>query len=239
MWSSLLLLLLLSWHQTVNGDCSRADVFLQLGNQIVANNSYILYYSIGTTLQDRLYCYTDNTDCCRDNYNSDWYFPNGERILGGYEYANNIIRDGVFARSRGFSNVGLYRHQSPQQRGRFKCVLPDSSGNNCTLYANIVNQIPVINAQPVSQKAVKGDNVTFSVELSVTGFATYRWQKDNKYIKDEHERYQGTTTSVLAIINAQEEDEGNYHCVIDSLLVSDTVELLIGKFILIQCVSMQ
>ena len=225
MWSSLLLLVL-SWCLTVNGDCSGTNIFLRLRNQIVPNNSYISYYSIGTASPDRLYCHTDNINCCRD-HTSDWYLPNGERILGGYEYAN--VRDGVFARSRGFSMLGLYRHHSPQQRGRFKCVLPDSSGNNCTLYANIVEQIPVINAQPVSQKAVKGNNVTFSVELSVTSFATYRWQKNNMYLVNEFEKFQGTTTSMLMINNAQEEDEGNYRCVINSFLVSNTAELLVGR----------
>jgi hypothetical protein len=29
-------------------------------------------------------------------------------------------------------------------------VLPDANGNNCTLYANIVDQIPSIAAQPMS-----------------------------------------------------------------------------------------
>ena len=135
----------------------------------------------------------------------------------------------MFARSSGFRSLGLYRHFSPYQRGRFWCILPDLNGNNYILFTNIVDEIPVIYAQPLSQTVVKGENVTFSVGVSNANFAIYKWKKDDMDLVDSPGKYEGTITSVLTIINAQEENEGNYRCVIDNFLMSDTVELSVGK----------
>ena len=228
MWY-ILLLLTLSWCSNVNGESSESGVFLRFKGQIVPNNSYILYNRIRDQSQYRLYCYTDNIDCCNE-HNSDWYLPNGERILGGFEYEDITV--GVFAKSTGFRLVGLYRHHNPHQRGRFWCVLPDSNGNNRTLFANIVDEIPVIDIQPLSQTVVKGETVTFSIRVSNSNFAFYKWQKDDMDLKDSPGRYEGTITTALTIINAQEEKEGNYHCVIDNFLVSDASELSVGKLAL-------
>ena len=225
-WWYLLPLLLFNWCLTVDGDISETGVFLRFKNQVVPNNSYISYYHIKILLQDRLYCHTDNIDCC-NNDDSDWFLPNGTRILGGYQYEN--VWEGVFARSRGFGMLALYRLYGPQQTGRFKCVLLDSSGSNRTLYANIVHEIPALIMQPESQKVVKGENVTFSVDISTTNIAIYHWQKDNKFIADRSGRYQGITSPVLIITNAQEEDKGQYRCVVDEFLVSNNAELIIGR----------
>ena len=100
--------------------------------------------------------------------------PNGDRILGGYEYDD--ITNGVFAKALSSGEVGLYRLYSPQHRGRFKCVIADARGNNCTLYANILNHIPTIAAQPESEIVAIGSNVTFSFQLSISNLVTYHWQ---------------------------------------------------------------
>ena len=197
-------------------------------NNILPNNSYVSFWHIGTSGLDRLYCFTDKTDCCNavsQNF-GDWYLPNGDRILGGYEYSN--VKD-KFIRSRGFRRIGLYRHSAPQQRGRFRCQIPDSSGTNQTLFANIVNAIPVITAQAVSQVATRNKNVTFSVSVSFSNLATYQWQKNNVDIFDDYGNYHGTATPILTVINVQEEDEGDYRCVIDEFLVSHAAELSVGR----------
>ena len=144
---------------------------------------------------------------------------------------------GVFARSSGFRLVGLYRHFHPQQRGRFSCVLPDTNGNNCTLFANIVDSIPSIVAQPVSQTVTAGQNVTFSVETSNDNFATYRWQKDNMDVEDNPGMYEGTTSSVLTIFNVQEQEEGYYHCIIDNIIMSQAAELSVGELIVLHSIT--
>ena len=235
LWCSLHLLIL-SWCLTVDGKVAGTGVFLRFKNQIIPNNSYISYYRIKNTLPDRLYCHTDSTDCCTDiNDTSNWFLPNGDLILGGYDYEN--VRDGVFARSRGFGVVALYRLYSPQQSGKFKCVIPDSSGKNRTLYVSIFYEIPTLTMQPVSQKVMKGDNITFSVNVSTN---TYLWQKDYMFITDESGRYQGITSPMLIITNAQEEDGGKYRCVIGEFLVLDTAKLIIGELVMIKlCIVIQ
>ena len=230
-FAAMLFLVLISFCCFNFGDCCTAsDVFLRFRGQILQNNSYILYSSVGTYEYDRLFCYTNKKICC-NHQESDWFFPNGERVLGAYEYDD--IRVGVFARSSGFRLVGLYRHFNPQQRGRFSCVLPDIGGNNCTLFANIVDSIPSIVAQPVSQTVTAGQNVTFSIEVSNDNFATYRWQKDNMDIEDNPGVYEGTTSSMLTIFNVQEQEEGYYHCIIDNIIMSQAAELSVGELIII------
>ena len=135
----------------------------------------------------------------------------------------------MFARSRGYRSLALYRHNSPQQRGRFWCVVPDAFGNNCTLFANIVDENPIIASQPLSQTVAAGQNATFLTELSNGYFATYHWQKDNVDIGDSPGRYEGITTAVITIFNAQEQDEGDYRCIIDNFLTSDAAGLSVGE----------
>jgi hypothetical protein len=217
-----------SWCFNVGDGCAESDVFLRFRGQILSNNSYILYSSIGTHERNHLYCHTGRKICCNDQ-ESDWLFPNGERVLGAFEYDD--LRVGVFARSSGFRLVGLYRHFYPPQRGRFTCVLPDASGNNCTLYANIVDRIPSIAAQPMSQTVTDGRNVTFSVEVSNDNFASYHWQKDNMDIEDIPGLYEGTTSAMLTIFNVHEQDEGDYRCIIDNIIMSEAAELSVGGLI--------
>ena len=220
-----LFLLLSTWCLAVNGG---SGVFLLLRNDTLPNNSYVSFWHIGTSGSDRLYCFTDKTDCCNAGTQKfgDWYLPNGSRILGAYEYSNAINK---FVRSRGFRRIGLYRHHRPQQRGRFWCQIPDSSGTNQTLFANIVNEIPTITVQPVSQVATRNRNVTLSVSVSFSYLATYQWQKNNVDIFDDYGNYHGTATPILTVINVQEEDEGDYRCVIDEFLVSHAAELSVGR----------
>ena len=48
--------------------------------------------------------------------------------------------------------------------------------------------------------------------MSNAYFATYCWQKDEVVIVDSPGIYEGTTTTVLTVFNAQEKDEGDYPC---------------------------
>ena len=227
---ALLFLLLLTHYEAVSGNCPHSNVFLRLGSQMLPNNSYVLFRDIDR--DQRLHCHTDKQNCCNfdaRNFNGDWHLPDGERVLGGYEYSN---ANNKFARSRGYRNVGLYRHGSPPQRGRFFCHLPDSSGAIQTMYAMIVNEIPEIIIQPISQAVKQHENVTFAIDLSFSHYSTYQWKKNNISLTDEPERRTGTTTKVLTLIDAQEDDEGYYYCVVDNTLISHRAELSVGKYII-------
>ena len=213
---------------SVNGQCPTGpEVVLRFRGTIIPNNSYILYENVRQDEQNRIFCITGKNDCCNfaPNIEGDWYLPDGERIRGGYEYPSVT---NFFARSRGLQNIGLYHHGYPQQRGRFHCELPDSDGTNHTLFVNIVEEIPVITSQPVSRSVLRSASVTFSINLTFAEYSTYQWQKNNKSIIEEAGHYQGSTTQHLAVINAQEEDEGEYACVVDHFLLSHTAELSVG-----------
>ena len=205
--------------------CSSLGVSLRFRDAILQNNSYVKFRDI--SVQNRVFCVTDKTDCCNfvPNSEGDWYLPNGQRIRGGFEF----YRPNYFARSRGRQDIGLYRHNSPPERGQFHCELPDYNGNNHSLVVNIVDEIPVITTQPVSQTVLEGKNVTFSTNVLFAEYSTYQWQKNNMYIMEERGHFQGTTTPILIVIGVHVEDEGEYHCVVDNFLVSHTAELSVGE----------
>ncbi|HEV2330591.1 MAG TPA: hypothetical protein VGY56_17560 [Verrucomicrobiae bacterium] len=66
---------------------------------------------------------------------------------------------------------------------------------------------PYVAQQPVSQRAVVGANVTFSVIASGTGPFSYQWQMNGTNIP-------GATASRYTRLNAQTSDAGNYQAVI-------------------------
>ena len=225
-------LLLLPFCFIANGqrNITAPSVALQFVGTTIPNNSYILNQDVQNVRRgegSRIFCTTDQIDCCNflPNRKGDWYLPNGERIRGGYEYPN--IQN-YFARSRGIKNIGLYRKNNPPQRGRFYCELPDSDGTNHTLFVNIVDEIPVITSQPAPHSTYKGGRATFTIDLSFAGSSTYQWQKNNMDINEETGHYQGTTTPNLTVNNVQEEDEGEYRCVVDRYLLSHDAELSVG-----------
>ena len=226
-----LFLILLSWIALVNGDCIESDVYMLFRDQIIPNNSYVLFQCIARYDQGRVYCYSNNIACCGPE-NSEWYLPNGEPILGGYEYLqHNLTATDKFIRShdRNLHNVALFHFSNPSQRGRFWCELPDSNGTKCTLFVNIVNDIPEIIGQPISQTVLSGEDVTFMIHISLNDFAVYQWQKNNVSMIDKPGNYHGAASSSLTLFNVHEWDEGDYWCVIDNYLVSNAAELSVGK----------
>lgn len=224
-----LFLLLLVFCMPTNGNeqCSGSGVFLLFRGQLIPNNSYFLYQDVGAHECCRVYCITNKVDCCGfvEQTYGEWYLPNGVKVLGGFENSNHH----KFSRSRGFRRIGLYRHNNPPERGHFSCQLPDYAGINRTLFVNIVNEIPVITSHPISQTAQRGKNVTFTVLLSFGSYSQYHWLKNNIKISQRYDKYHGITTPVLTIFNIQEEDEGEYSCVIDEYLSSDLAELSVGE----------
>ena len=205
---------------------------MEFRNRIIRNNSHLYYYSFG---RNRLYCRTGNPHCC-NGILGEWYLPDGTQVLGGYEYS----RSNVFARSRGNQNIGLYQHGHPSERGAFRCELPDVNGTNQTLIVYIVNEFPSIRRHPASQLALVGEHAQFSVNISSRYPVLCQWQKNQVDLSDG-EKYQGTTSAILTIFNAQKEDQGLYRCGIDvhryyiHTVSSTSAKLSVGKYTRNEC----
>ena len=121
-----------------------SGVFLSLNGVTVLNNGYVLASSIGGN-DDGILCNTDRSDCCRasDNPNGSaqghWYDPEGNEVGS---FTEELAKDSratqnFFARNRGSGIVRLYPSGNPSERGRFRCEIPNASGNTETQYVNI------------------------------------------------------------------------------------------------------
>ena len=103
-----------------------------------SNNSVILITEIGQS-NNGLQCVTDRMECCRYPYRAgEWFYPNGGTV---YHYYYYYYYYGVrFYRTR--SNNGsviLNRYNSDimSPTGLFCCVLPDATGVEQNICANI------------------------------------------------------------------------------------------------------
>ena len=93
--------------------------------------------TLGGVVDDSvLNCRTDLAACCnaaQENvYASvgEWYYPNGTAVVfdtGG----------ATFRRNRVLMNVRLWRRNTPPERGRFRCELPNAQNVTQTVYVNI------------------------------------------------------------------------------------------------------
>ena len=90
----------------------------------------------GATDVNALNCRTDLVSCCnvaQENVPAslgEWYYPNGTALP--------FHADGAtFRRNRGLMNVRLWRRNTPPERGRFRCELPNAQNVNQTVYVNI------------------------------------------------------------------------------------------------------
>ena len=85
-----------------------------------------------------LNCLTDLEACCNGNLPNvpaslgEWYYPDGTALVFDAQ------PDGAtFRRNRIQSNVRLWRRDTPTERGRFRCELPNAQNVNQTVYVNI------------------------------------------------------------------------------------------------------
>ena len=90
----------------------------------------------GATDVNALNCRTDLEACCNMGGQNlpapvgEWYYPNGTALpfdAGG----------ATFRRNRGLMIVRLWRRDTPTERGRFRCELPNAQNVNQTVYVNI------------------------------------------------------------------------------------------------------
>ncbi len=86
---------------------------------------------------------------------------------------------------------------------------------------------PVINNNPDAVTATEGDDVIFSIGLSVgSGSRTYQWQKQINNVYTDMSNVvgavSGVTTNTLTLFNVNEADQARYRCVVSSICGTDT-----------------
>jgi uncharacterized repeat protein (TIGR01451 family) len=90
-----------------------------------------------------------------------------------------------------------------------------NSGNNTASIVTTVNVPPAITAQPNSQKAIVGTNVTFRVTTTGTSPLAYQWAFNGTNLT-------GATTNTLLLTNVQPIQAGSYAVVITNMAGSIT-----------------
>ena len=104
------------------------------------NDGYIAIDHIANTNQEAVLCHTNNETCCVNGQTlpGDWYFPD-DTIVNSFTQNRFRHTGPFFARNRGTdpSVIRLYRVGEPQERGRFRCGIPDAAGTLQELYINI------------------------------------------------------------------------------------------------------
>ena len=112
-------------------------VRLSLRGADIANNGYVDVDDIGEG-DDALLCHTNKAGCCGNpefEREGEWYFPGNEDMRVGT--LGKPPRNNLFYRDRGTLVVRLNRRGSPQERGRFRCEVPDTDDVMQIVFVNI------------------------------------------------------------------------------------------------------
>ena len=117
-----------------------AGVYLSLKGVVYANNSAIQITEIGETgsaSNSGLQCISDRMPCCatQPNRAGDWFFPDGVTIVPG-----PLQGPTTFYRNRGDDgtvNLNRLNTNVIMPTGLFCCVVPDATGVDQTICANI------------------------------------------------------------------------------------------------------
>ena len=111
-----------------------AGIHFIIGGQIYGNNSIVSVASIGEGEENALICRTDRIDCCGTvpNRYGQFYYPNGIQVP-----INNGGQG--FYRNRGDQVIRLNRREGvASPTGKFRCEIPDASGENQNIYITLV-----------------------------------------------------------------------------------------------------
>ena len=108
-------------------------MYFELNGQVYTNNSVVTIDAVGEN-ENGLICKTNKQNCCGNKPNrfGEFYYPNGAKVL------IKSSQDG-FYRNRGDSLIRLNRRAGTvSPTGRYSCVIPDSSGVDQKIFANLV-----------------------------------------------------------------------------------------------------
>ena len=101
-------------------------VYLFFDGRVYSNDSVI---DLDKQDSFRITCYTNNTDCCRNDGN--WYFPSGEEVLTMSESEPPTF---VLNR-RSSSSIQLFVYGlNALERGRFLCRVPNSNNEEESIF---------------------------------------------------------------------------------------------------------
>ena len=118
----LLLLLLL-----VSVVSSQSYPRFEFGGSHILNNSFLFHGSIGEGQDDSLRCVTDNSECCSNGPQGNWYDERGDEVHQGSDgNSDQYVTRGqgvVYLNNRTGGSVGLWR-----------CDIPDSNGVQQSIY---------------------------------------------------------------------------------------------------------
>ena len=88
-----------------------------------------------------LMCVTDLIACCEMEGLGNWHLP--ADIAGGGVFRINRGQNEEINGQQFYGSVRLWQRYTPQERGLFRCELPDANGVNQNLYVNIC-EFPMI-----------------------------------------------------------------------------------------------
>ena len=126
------------WTYALNYICAPAGVYLQINGARVPNHGFVGRGELSDrnrSIDNPLLCVTpDNTTCCSSAETGgtplwNWYFPNGTEVP-----TNDT--GWLFYITRGPGVVQLHRRTGGVS-GIYRCVIPDQSGINQTLYVGL------------------------------------------------------------------------------------------------------
>ena len=108
---------------------------LHHGSEVLPNNSFIYYARISVG-EGSLKCVTDSVNCCSDSDVGNWRDERGGAVQQGADEATCLYV------TRGQGEVSLNHNNSdciPETSGLWRCDVPDSSGENQSIYIYISN----------------------------------------------------------------------------------------------------
>ena len=86
--------------------------------------------------RETLMCVTDVVACCESPELGNWHLPAGS-VGGSGQFRINRGQNEEINGQQLYGSVRLWRRYTPNERGLFRCELPDANGVNQNLYVNI------------------------------------------------------------------------------------------------------
>ena len=76
-------------------------------------------------------------------------------------------------------------------------------------------------------KTFPGKNIRFTIQVTDSDH-TYQWQMNGNNLTDS-DKYRGTNTATLTVVNVVKKDEGNFMCTVTNGAPSSVAELIVCK----------
>ncbi|MDD1759267.1 MAG: immunoglobulin domain-containing protein, partial [Methanothrix sp.] len=108
-------------------------------------------------------------------------------------------------------SVFIISNSTPEDAGTYSVMVSNSCGSvESSMAALIVNSVPTIHVQPLSQETCGGSSVTFGIEATGTQPLLYQWMKNGENIAEAN-------GNVLSISNTIPEDSGSYSVTVSNV----------------------